>query len=121
MVPDNATPEQVVRAYLDALNTHDCETARELSTGINVQSSKSWCDDLESATGVIVRPHRSEDPTTTGHDASVEVVDVPVHFNLKWRPGTSDPTVEDITDVWEYLLMRNHPDEPWRIFDQGVG
>ncbi|GAB4007205.1 hypothetical protein [Nocardioides ultimimeridianus] len=122
-VADDASPEQVVEAYLDALRTHDCRTARELSTGINVRYSSSWCKQLDSITDVIVRPARQDDPITHGQSPSAEVVNVAVRFHLRWRPGVAadDPTVEDITDFWGYSLIRGNPGQPWRIFDQGVG
>ncbi len=121
-MPDSsATPEQVVTAYLEALNAHDCENAASvMSDGAKDQAS-SWCDDVSSLTAVEVKAHSVERPQWSGHAPSEEVVNVPVTFNLNWRPFHNDGSIGQGATPWGYLLVRQTPDSPWRIFDQGNG
>ena len=57
-----------------------------------------------------------------GH-AGEPVVTVPVSFDLewKWRWFGSDVSLEEGETLWGYLLVKDRPSEPWRIFDQGTG
>jgi hypothetical protein len=117
----NATPEQVVTAYLDALNTHDCATAQAVMTEGAKDSAKSWCQDVASLTDVDVRDHVDEHPRWSGHSPPEEVTNVPVTFNLNWRPFHIDGSMDEGSTTWGYLLVREPADSPWRIFDQGTG
>lgn len=119
--PADATPEQVVRAYLEALNAHDCETAQAVSTDTAKDGAKSWCEHVDSLTNIDVRKHvpgRSED---SGVPARDQVADVAVSFNLKWRPLHNDGSMDEGPTPWGYLLVRTAADAPWRIFNQGLG
>ncbi|WP_252976266.1 hypothetical protein [Janibacter melonis] len=49
--PDDATPEEVVRAYTDALAAQDCETAEEIASVMG----DTWCGDVEVG-AATVRP-----------------------------------------------------------------
>ena len=118
--PD-ATPEQVVTAYLKALNAHDCDTAEAVMTEGAKDSAKSWCEDVASLTGVGVRDHFTERPKDSGHSAPEEVANVPVAFTLNWRPFHNDGSMDEGATTWGYLLVRDSADSPWRIFDQGTG
>ena len=53
--PPNATPEQVVTAYLDAMNAHDCATAEAVMSDTARDIAKTWCDDVASLTDVAMR------------------------------------------------------------------
>lgn len=119
--PSAASPEQVVTAYLDALNQHDCDTAATLMTADAQDSARSWCTSVASLTDVVVRDHTTERPEHSGHSEPDEVVNVQVTFDLDWRPFHDDGSLgEGVTD-WGYLLVRSSPDSPWRIVDQGRG
>lgn len=118
---NNASPEQVVTAYLDALNAHDCDTAEAVMTSDAQDSAKSWCEDVASLTDVDVRNHLTEHPKYSGHSAPDEVANVPVTFDLNWRPFHNDGSMEEGSTTWGYLLLRDSPSSPWRIFDQGTG
>lgn len=118
--PD-ATPEQVVTAYLDALNAHDCDAAQAVTTGGARDSAKSWCQDVTGLTDVDVRDHFAERPRWSGHSPSAEVANVPVTFDLDWRPFHSDGSMDEGATTWGYLLVRQSAGSPWRIFDQGTG
>jgi hypothetical protein len=117
----NAKPEQVVKAYLDALNAHDCATAMAVMTEGAKDSAKSWCEDIASLTDIDVRDHFIERPKGSGHSAPDEVANVPVSFNLDWRRFHNDGSMDEGATTWGYLLVRDSTDLRWRIFDQGVG
>ncbi|GAB4002055.1 hypothetical protein [Nocardioides ultimimeridianus] len=56
------------------------------------------------------------------HDyATVEVVDVAVEFDIRWRLLHDDGSIPDGRNPWGYLLMRRGADQPWRIFSEGTG
>ncbi|MFC6288579.1 hypothetical protein ACFP3Q_04715 [Nocardioides sp. GCM10027113] len=98
--PD-ATPEEVVRAYVDAVNGRDFDTA-------NAIDSRDGQD-----LGRFSRPMQTHDfelVSTTGDETRAHVL-----FTADFEGG--DGTVED--GRWGYVLERN--DEGlWRIVDAGV-
>lgn len=116
-----ATPEQVVGAYLDALNAHDCETAEALAIDGAQDSAKAWCEDIGSLTAVEVADATMDRPEDSGHSATEVVARVPVAFNLTWRPLHGDVSMAEGPTTWGYLLIRDSSDSAWRIVDQGVG
>jgi hypothetical protein len=117
----DATPEQVVTAYIDALNAHDCETAEFLMMEGAESTATQWCQDVASLTSVNVDGHFREPPGASGHSAGEEVANVPVTFDLNWRPFQDDGSMDEGATTWGYLLMRSSSGSPWRIFDQGTG
>ena len=117
----DATPQQVETAYLDALNSHDCDTAEAMTTEDAKESAKSWCEDVAKLTDVGVQDHLTERPKDSGHSYPAEVANVPVAFNLTWRHFHNDGSMDEGTTTWGYLLVRHSADSPWRIFDQGTG
>lgn len=117
----NATPEQVVTAYLAALNAHDCDTVRALTTEGGSENAKTWCEDVASLTDVDVANHLKGNPQQTGHSLPEEVANVQVSFNLNWRPLHNDGSMDEGNTAWGYLLVRTSATSPWRIFDQGMG
>ncbi len=119
--PRDASPEQVVSAYLDALNGHDCDTAEALMTTTAADHARSWCHDVASLEGVDVQGHVTERPEWSGHVAPDEVVRVAVTFDLSWRLLRNDGSMNEGPTTWGYLLARDSASSPWRIFDQGVG
>lgn len=118
---DDASPEQVVTAYLAALDGHDCDTAEALVTSDASFGAASWCHDVAHLTDVEVRERTTEDPALSGRPAPEEVADVSVSFDLDWRPFHDDVSMEEGPTAWGYLLVRETPDAPWRIFDEGLG
>lgn len=97
-VPANdTTPEQVVTAYLDALNAHDCDTAEAVMTSDAQDSATMWCSKVASLTDVDVRDHFTERPEDSGHSAPEEVVNVPVTFDLDWRLFHNDGSMDEGT------------------------
>ena len=119
--PRDANPEQIVTAYLDALNEHDCDTAAALMAAGAEGAAHAWCEDVASLKDVDIDDHFTERPGDSGHSAPEEVAYVPVTFDLNWRPFHDDGSMDDGATTWGYLLVRSSADSPWRIFDQGVG
>jgi hypothetical protein len=76
---------------------------------------------VASLSDVVIKRHLVERPSWSGRPRSVEVVNVPVEFNLDWRPGRSDGSMSEGATTWGYLLERRTQNGPWRIFDQGGG
>ena len=100
--PD-ATPEQVVTAYLDAVNARDFDTA-------NAIDARPGSD-----LGRFSRPGRTDHVRmgrTLGGATSAQVV-----FTADFRGG--DGTLEGDDTVWGYLLDRGS-DGRWHITDAGV-
>ena len=96
----NATPEQVVTAYLDALNAHDCGTAEAVTTEGAKDSAKSWCTDVASLSAVHVRDQFAERPKWSGRSPSEQVSDVPVTFDLNWRLFHNDASMDEGATTW---------------------
>jgi hypothetical protein len=117
---DDASPEKVVAAYIDALNAHDCETASRLEAkGADI--AKGWCTDVSELSYVkMSKPYR-EKPQWSGHAANQQVMNVGVTFSLDWRWLRNDASMPEGPTTWGYLLERASDDAPWRIADQGVG
>lgn len=115
----HATPEQVVTAYLDALKAHDCDTAEAVMA--EGAKDKSWCEKVATLTGVDVKHHVMEPPEYSGRTAPEEVANVPVAFNVNWRPLRNDNSMDEGPTTWGYLLVRDSASSPWRIVDQGTG
>lgn len=111
--PDSATPEQVVRAYVAALNAHDCGTARDLTVPEEWSYSDGWCEDVASL--------RHLDMVGSVTPSPGKVDSVGVTFDLDWRFLRGDGSLPQGRTSWGYDLQRTSADDPWRIVGQGVG
>lgn len=118
---DDATPEQVVRAYVAALNAHDCETAEAVSAEEFDETAASWCHRVSALGSLEVGEPSSERPEWSGLPADRKVMGVPVTFDLDWRPWRGDGSMPEEETTWGFRLVRSSDTEPWRIFSQGVG
>lgn len=106
--PDDASPQDVVRAYVAAVNAQDCSTASKLAP----DTAGSWCgksrlDDLQ-ITGMTDEPREDDAARTVNH--------VWVEFTLHGGDGS----MKEGRNTWGYLLDRTGPNGAWRIHDQGV-
>jgi hypothetical protein len=122
--PGDATPEQVVATYIDALNAHDCTTAQALTApGFGPSTSVAfWCHEFASLTDVVIHDHYVDDPRANGRtDVPGETVGVGVSFTVHSRPLHVNPAMPDGPNPWGYLLTRADANSPWRIYDQGLG
>ncbi len=130
MPADDASPEQVVTAYVEALDSHDCDTAEALVTASKRDGTEAWCRNVRDMTEIQVGSHVVEQMGVTGSTSlrssaepktSGEVVRVPVTFNLEWRLFRADDSIPEGTTDWGYFLVRESPMGPWRVFDEGNG
>lgn len=117
--PDDASPEQVVTAYLDALNQHDCGTAKAVATRHFAEHARSWCTDVSSLAHLLIHQSRPVTPDEVGLAPPAQAVEVWVRFDLTWRLFHGDPLTPDGTTYWGYVLERDSADAPWRINDEG--
>jgi hypothetical protein len=115
----DASPADVVLAYTDALDAHDCDTVDALMTP--GARGSSWCGDVDTLSDVRIGRRIRERPRDAGLPSGGQVVIVPVIFGLHWRPFHSDASLGEGTTHWGYSLVRSSPGDPWRIFDQGTG
>ena len=104
----SASPVEVVRSYLDALNKHDCSTAVALWT--TRETPSSWCDDVSEITAEVVGTSKEGNPATQR--------DVSVQINVRWRPFHDDGTLPS-NFGWTFLMKRLPTG--WRIYDSGQG
>ena len=109
--PDDATPEQVVRAYADAVRAGDCDTAQALVD----DRRQSWCGDTDITALMVTGTTRERKATESGDGPLIQRVWV----NLTQRGG--DDSLPDGEFMWSYLLDRTGPNGAWRIYDQGMG
>jgi hypothetical protein len=113
--PEEASPSVVVRAYLDALDVHDCETADALWVKVDpdvTYSGRMTCHDIESVRGIDVA-------TTHPAPDAVETY-VPVHLDIRGRWWSGDVPPEG-PEEFGYFVTRDSPSAPWRIAGGGVG
>lgn len=108
----DASPEELVRAYVDALDSGDLDTARALEAE-GAGLADDWAD-VDSVTDLKVG-----DPFRETHRSSPrrQVVNVPVEFTV----AGGDASLEDGRMVWGYILERRGAGEPWRIIGHGTG
>lgn len=109
----NASAEEVLQTYLDALNAHDCDTATALATESARQQVESWCHHVSSLEHVQVRP--------ASVDAAANQTGFAVTFDLDWRLFRGDGSMDEGPTIWGYFLTRDSASGPWRISDQGMG
>jgi hypothetical protein len=121
--PVGASPQEVVTAYVAAINAHDEEAGRRLSTPHFAQQQEGT-EDNQFRNVVQISALQVETPISDGGYESPDgrryqdAVYVPVTFTLKQREVVSMP---DGHTSWGYVLVRTGTDQPWRINDHGVG
>lgn len=107
----DATPRQVAKAYMTALDAGDADTARALSTPRQRESA-----DHELATTSRLRDRTTSHP---GESRGSRGTYVPVNFTLQqkwWSPY--DPSMPDGRHDWGYVLVRDHG--RWLVNDEGM-
>lgn len=120
VLPVNATPEAVVRAYLEALDAKDVDTARHLLSERHASQVAgevdSWFTNVESISDVHVGNTRPESRQGAAAQGSRDAVFVPVDFTLKQK---HEETMPNGPTVWGYVFVRNSAKERWLIVDEG--
>lgn len=112
-----STPEQVVTAYIAALQHHDADAAHALVAPGAEGVADTWLDDTPEIRDVTVSPAVAQDPTGSPAAEYRSSLYVPVQFTLHGGDGS----MQEGRNGWGYLLVRNADTEPWRIVDDGVG
>ena len=114
--PATATAEEVVRAYLAAVDAGDGATAQALVAPAHAAQVEayedSWYDDVIAITDLRVEPAYLETPP----GQRPEEAWVRVYFDLRERPRFWR-TKDD--EVWGYQLTRTGPGERWLITGEG--
>ncbi|MFE6968674.1 hypothetical protein [Isoptericola sp. NPDC057653] len=103
--PPEATAEDVVRAYLTAVDAHDCATAQELTALPFATTTETMCHDAASL--------EITDLETVGTGA------VNAGFDVDWRFFADDGSIPEGGYWWTYFLTRDA--DGWRITDAGNG
>ncbi|WP_284293008.1 DUF4829 domain-containing protein [Luteimicrobium album] len=124
--PDDATPGQVVQAYLDAVNADDERVLRAVTTpGMFDEIQEAWLK--HSLYGLGSRSGYGH-PTITnvlmGEDAAAgtdldpdRAAMAAVSFEMQGGDATVGPG--DVT--WGIFLERADASSPWLVYDQGQG
>ena len=118
--PDSATAEQVVQAYVDAVNAHDRSTVHALLATDGSMTDRA-VDAWRAMRNVRLLGTSIRTLADPAGPRYAEGVNVGVDFDLDCRWGHGDVSQPSGPTAWGYVLGRNTPDDPWRIVDQGAG
>jgi hypothetical protein len=120
--PADASPQDVVRAYVAALNAHDLDTAKRMLTArraaVVASTQDGWFTNLVSITDLTVADPVPRAAADLSRQDYREVTYLPVEFTLRQRHAESMP---DGHTGWGFTLVRNSDTERWLIDDEGVG
>ena len=115
---DDATPQQVVTAYLEASSAHDVATMNALSAGDRFLRASRFEPTWMVSRVKTYAPSPDGGPGTAWTNWR-QVVKVDVDMLILKGHDINFP---DNTDTyWGYALGRQRDRDPWRIIDQGVG
>ncbi|WP_067485179.1 DUF4829 domain-containing protein [Actinomadura hibisca] len=121
--PAGAPPQEVVTAYVAAINAHDKKTGRALSTAHfgkleTTEVADSLFNDAKLSDLKVSAPIPEQGYESPDGKQYAQVVKVPVTFDLKQKTEVSMPNGPT---AWGYLLVRESLTGPWRINDHGNG
>lgn len=125
-----AAPEEVVRAFLSAVDANDHRGAHR-QTSAEFSSFEDWMRDTRSISDVVVGPAVRENPESVATPAGLaepEAVMVIVEFRrcscrgAFLGDGAHEGTqFEDGTETWAYTLARDRRGSgPWLIVSEGL-
>jgi hypothetical protein len=115
--PDRAPPQDVVLAYLDAVDGHDCDTARAVVVPDSWHGFQRWCEDVHHVDDVTARTSFVEQTAIPAGRRS-RVAKVTVTMSVGWRLFHGDPSMTGRI-TWSYRLVRDSRSAPWRIVSSG--
>jgi hypothetical protein len=126
VVPQTAaslpSAQQVVSAYIDALNSHDIARAKTYLTAQHAAEVAaevdSWFFNVRSITNVVVGSDAPRDAFGGPATGYSEIVQVGVQFTLEQYHAES---MSNGLNDWSYILVRNSDHDPWLIADEGMG
>lgn len=110
----SASPGDVVRAYLVALQADDESAASSLTTPAYAEHD-GWAEDPPTIEDVEVSAPWPEPTRGTAGEGHAQAVFVPVKFTLRG----ADETMPDGPTDWGYVLVRDTNTEAWRIASAG--
>ena len=120
--PAGATPAMVVRAYVSALDAGDEAAARRLMTPRFLRlvdgQTGGWFTNVESIRDLRVGRPILVTRGLTSTRRHRRVVYVPVEFDLTME----NPSLSGFLNGpnhWGYVLVRDTPDERWRVDEDG--
>lgn len=118
MPPFDATPEQVVRTYLEAQQARDCRTYQALRAPTMQPSLEPGeCEFLNLTDFRVVRSQ----PDKRGHYHDEHPQHDRIYVELVIGRGAEDHGFHRGENQWSYYLDRSGRGAPWRIFAQGMG
>lgn len=108
--PADASPEQVVRTYLDAVQAGNCTVLSQLAT--RNQAERAWCGKGLTISRITIGKSVPDPGSVVSRDFE-QAVYVPVQLDVQ---GGTDSGMRD----WGYVLVRDAPVQQWRIADEGT-
>jgi hypothetical protein len=109
----DASPHEVVKAYVRAINADDCASMRALSDPVNTVGA--WCGGI-TVSDLVIHDPVEDTCCGPGQDHS-HVVKVPVDFRLRG----ADSSMPDGEHAWGYILVRDNDAQRWRVASEGAG
>ena len=120
--PASASPQTVVRAWIDAVNAGDEAAGRVLSTPVFADADRDAGDAGWFANVLRISDLQVGEPVpVTGlasNERFAQVVAVPVAFVLEQKRERS---FRDGPVQWGFVLVRDRDGQRWRINEQGLG
>lgn len=120
--PVSASPQTVVRAWIDAVNAGDEAAGRVLSTPVFAGADRDAGDAGWFANVLRISDLQVGEPVPVTGLASnarfAQVVAVPVAFVLEQKRERS---FRDGPVQWGFVLVRHRDGQRWRINEQGLG
>ena len=111
--PADASPEQVVRAYLEAIQAGDCTVLSQLAT--RNQAERAWCGKGLTVSSVTVGTAEPDPGSVVSKDFE-QAVYVPVRLDVQGGADSVEPGMRD----WGYVLVRDAAVQRWRVADEGT-
>lgn len=120
--PVSASPQTVVRAWVDAVNAGDEAAGRVLSTPVFAGADRDAGEAGWFANVLGIRDLQVGAPSpVTGlasNERFAQVVLVPVAFTLEQK---RELAFRDGPVQWGFVLVRDRAGQRWRINEQGLG
>ena len=111
--PADASPEQVVRAYIEAIQSGDCTALGQLAT--RNQGERGWCGKGLTVSHVTVGKAQPDPGSLASRDFEQSVY-VPVRLDVQ---GGADSVESGMRD-WGYVLVRDAAVQRWRVAEEGT-
>jgi hypothetical protein len=111
--PAEASPTQIVRAYLDAIQAGNCTVLSQLAT--RNQAERAWCGRGLTVSQITIGDPQP-DPGSIASREFEQAVYVPVRLDVQGGADSVEPGLRD----WGYVLVRDAPVQRWRIADEGT-